>query len=116
MSTIGTATATPIRPTTTPVAASMPTPSEQSDADTSGGGALGDILKTGIGKLVSFASKGMQSISDALNGEISATGGGSVDPAKVQGYVMQMNNYDTIMRMAAKLQEHQDEAIKAWLR
>ena len=66
--------------------------------------------------LVERASTGMQSISDALNGEMAATGGGTVDAAKVQGYVMQMTNYDNIMKMAAKLHEKEDEAVKVWLR
>lgn len=116
MSTIGLTTTTPTQTATTPVAGSAPVPAAQSGASASGGGGLGDYLASGIGKLVSFASKGMQSISDALNGEMSAAGGGAVDAAKVQGYVMQMSNYDNLMKMAAKLHEKEDDAIKVWLR
>lgn len=96
--------------------AQAPTPAPAPTPSTSGGGGIGEALMSGIGKLVSFASKGMQSISDALNGEVSATGGGSINPAKLQGYMMQMSNYDHMMKMAAKLQEKEDEAIKVWLR
>ena len=112
MTTIGTSTSHTYLPTTP---APNVTPATAPPADTSGGG-LGDMVLSGIGKLVSFASKGMQSIQDALNGEMSASGGGAVNAAKVQGYVMQMSNYDNIMKMAAKLQEKEDEAVKVWLR
>ena len=118
MSTIAPATATLSTPATAPVAAA-PLPTPAADADTagaSGGGALGDFVMSGIGKLVSYASKGMQAISDALRGEMDAKGGGAVNAAKVQGYVMQMSNYDNIIKMAAKLQEKEDEAVKIWLR
>ncbi len=111
---------TTIAPTTTTqiptAAAPAQAPAAEAPAESSGGGSFGDILKSGIGKLVSFASKGMQSISDALSGEMEASGGGSVDAAKVQGYVMQMTNYDSVMKLAAKLHESEKDAVNVWLR
>jgi hypothetical protein len=118
MSAIAPAAAGTTLPASTPTTGIVPAdaPTAPSTGEATGGGGLGDALMSGIGKLVSFASKGMQSISDALNGEVTASGGGSIDPAKLQGYVMQMNNYDHLMKMAAKLQEKEDEAVKVWLR
>lgn len=115
MSTIGSATVNPILSATTAAASPAQTCAPEASSSV-GGGVIGDALLSGIGKLVAFASKGMQSISDALNGEVSATGGGSINPAKLQGYMMQMSSYDHLMKMAAKLQENEDEAIKVWLR
>jgi hypothetical protein len=118
MSTIGSTPASSSLPATTmtPDAGAPAAPASTSTASATGGGGIGDALLSGIGKLVSFASKGMQSISDALNGEVSATGGGDINPAKLQGYMMQMSSYDHLMKMAAKLQEKEDEAVKVWLR
>ena len=83
--------------------------------EASGGGAIGDALLSGIGRIAAFASNGMKSIEAAIQGDM-ASGGGEVDPAKMQQYAMKMSSYETMMQLAAKLQEKQDNAIQVWLR
>ncbi len=79
------------------------------------GGGIGDALLSGIGRITAFANNGMKAIEAAIQGDMTS-GGGEVDPAKMQQYAMKMSSYETMMQLAAKMQEKQDNAIQVWLR
>lgn len=96
-------------------AASIATNQMASAASTSGGGAIGDALKSGVGSIVAFAQKGMADIQKAIQGDMAANNG-EVDPAKMQLYTMKMSTYELLNQMAAKIQEKEERAIQVWLR
>ncbi|MCB0878649.1 MAG: hypothetical protein KDC46_06670 [Thermoleophilia bacterium] len=83
-------------------------------ATASGGGAIGDALKSGVSSIVAFAQKGMADIQKAIQGDMAANNG-EVDPAKMQLYTMKMSTYELLNQMAAKIQEKQDRAVQIWL-
>ncbi|MCW2924146.1 MAG: hypothetical protein JWM98_1550 [Thermoleophilia bacterium] len=80
-----------------------------------GGGAITDALKSGVAKIAAFAQNGMNKIQEAIQGDLAA-GNGTMDPAKLQQYTMQMSTYENLTKMAAKIQEKQDESVAIWLR
>jgi hypothetical protein len=84
------------------------------DSASSGGGAIGDALKSGTSKIVAFAQKGMADIQKAIQGDMAANNG-EVDPAKMQLYTMKMSTYELLNQMAAKIQEKEERSIQVWL-
>ncbi len=81
----------------------------------SGGGAISNALKSGVGSIVAFAQKGMADIQKAIQGDMAANNG-EVDPAKMQLYTMKMSTYELLNNMAAKIQEKEERSIQVWLR
>jgi hypothetical protein len=84
------------------------------DSSASGGGVIGDALKSGTSKIVAFAQKGMADIQKAIQGDMAANNG-EVDPAKMQLYTMKMSTYELLNQMAAKIQEKEERSIQVWL-
>lgn len=87
----------------------------QLQAAASGGGAIGDALKSGTSRIVAFAQKGMSDIQAAIQGDMAANNG-EVPAAKMQLYTMKMSTYELLNQMAAKIQEKEERAIQVWLR
>jgi hypothetical protein len=72
-------------------------------------------VKNAITALTSFA----QSKMDAVQANIKAlmnSEGGEMNAAKLQVYSQELSSYETMMQMAAKLQEKQDRAAQIWVR
>ena len=95
-------------------AANIATQQLQTAATTSGGGVIGDALKSGVSSIVAFAQKGMADIQKAIQGDMAANNG-EVDPAKMQLYTMKMSTYELLNQMAAKIQEKEERSIQVWL-
>lgn len=96
-------------------AANIATQQMQSAQASTGGGAIGDALKSGVSGIVAFAQKGMADIQKAIQGDMAANNG-EVDPAKMQLYTMKMSTYELLNQMAAKIQEKEERSIQVWLR
>lgn len=84
-------------------------------ASAAGGGAISDALSNGVAKIAAFAQNGMKRIEQSIQADMTS-GGGQVDPGKLQQYSMQMSSFEMMNQLAAKIQEKQDASIRAWLR
>jgi len=89
------------------------TPTVQ-NASVAGGGVIADALKTGVQKLVDFASRGSKGVQDALDGALASKG--EVDPATLQKATMEMTKYENMMALAKKIQESEQNLASIWLR
>lgn len=74
----------------------------------------GDV-KSAIGALTAFAQSKMDAVQANIKALMSSEGG-EMNAAKLQVYSQELANYETMMQMAAKLQEKEERALAIWVR
>lgn len=77
-------------------------------------GIAGDV-KNAIGALTAFAQSKMDQVQSNIKALMSSEGG-EMNAAKLQVYSQELSNYETMMQMAAKLQEKEERAVSIWVR
>ena len=75
-------------------------------------------VKDAISALTAFAQGKMDNVKANIKALMSSEGGADsqLNAAKLQEYSNELSTFESMMQMAAKMQEQQDQAIKIWVR
>lgn len=79
------------------------------------GSIISGATRDAVTAITDFAQQRMEQVQQNIQALLNSEGG-ELNAAKLQVYSNQLQNYTTMMELAAKMQEKRDRAVEIWVR